>query len=67
MRLSNPNAADTTINYTLTGTATNGVHYTNLATSVLIPAGETNAILTLSPINNNARDGNRTGTPRRGC
>jgi len=60
VRLSNPNATDTTINYTLTGTATNGVHYTNLATSVLIPAGETNAILTLSPINNNARDGNRT-------
>ena len=60
VRLSNPNSTDTTMHYSLTGTATNGVQYTTIPTTALIPAGETNFVVTLSPINNSARDGNRT-------
>ena len=37
-----------TVNYTLGGSATNGSDYTSLATSVLIPAGQSTATVTVS-------------------
>ncbi len=39
-----------TVNYTLTGTATNGTDYDTLTSSVVIPAGQTSASITLRPI-----------------
>ena len=60
IRLSNPNSVDTTVHFALTGTAVPDVNYTNLGTTILIPAGETNEIVTLSPINDSIRSSNRT-------
>lgn len=40
---------DLTVNFTLTGSATNGVDYEELPASVLIPGGETTATLTVTP------------------
>ena len=40
-----------TVNYTLTGTATNGTDYTSLPTSVTFAAGSSTAIVTLTPTN----------------
>ncbi|MDB9491443.1 Calx-beta domain-containing protein, partial [Dolichospermum circinale CS-534/05] len=40
-----------TVNYTLTGTATNGADYTSLPTSVTFAAGSSTAIVTLTPTN----------------
>jgi hypothetical protein len=57
---SNPNSSDTTVNFTRSGTAANGIDYTNIGTSVLIPAGSTTAVIPIDPINNAIRDGDRT-------
>ncbi|MDD5522887.1 MAG: DUF2341 domain-containing protein [Kiritimatiellae bacterium] len=38
------------VNYELGGTAVNGVDYSTLSGSVLIPAGQTNATITVTPI-----------------
>jgi len=40
-----------TVNYTLTGTATNGTDYTSLPTSVTFAAGSSTAIVTVTPTN----------------
>ena len=40
-----------TVAYTLTGTATNGTDYSSLTTSVMIPAGQTSATITVTPTN----------------
>ncbi|MDB9450838.1 Calx-beta domain-containing protein, partial [Dolichospermum circinale] len=40
-----------TVNYTLTGTATNGSDYTSLPTSVTFAAGSSTAIVTVTPTN----------------
>lgn len=56
----NPNSFDTTVNYTLSGTASNGVDYVTLNSSIVMPAGTTNYLIELSPINNSKIDGNRT-------
>jgi len=40
------------VNYTNSGTAVNGVNYSNLTGWVTIPAGATNATITVTPINN---------------
>jgi trimeric autotransporter adhesin len=40
-----------TVNYTLSGTATNGIDYSTLPVSVAIPAGGITATVTLIPIN----------------
>lgn len=48
---------DYTINYTLGGTATNGVDYNQLPTTVTIPAGQTNASLLVEPINDGQIEG----------
>lgn len=42
-------AGPLTVNYTLTGTATNGVDYVTDPLSVTIPAGETNALVVITP------------------
>lgn len=48
--LSQPTQTDYTINFTLGGTATNGVDYNTLPTSVTIPAGQTTTNLLVEPI-----------------
>lgn len=58
--LSSPAAASTIVNYTLAGTAVAGMDYLALPGSVTIPSGQTNALITITPINNNKMDSNRT-------
>jgi predicted nucleic acid-binding Zn ribbon protein len=41
------------VNYTLAGTATNGVDYTNLSNSVTFTAGQATATVTVAPIDDN--------------
>jgi len=48
------------VNYTLTGTASNGVDYTNLNASTTIFAGQTSAIITVTPINDTLYEGNES-------
>ena len=61
VQLSNPYAlGDVTVNYTLTGTAANGTHYETLPTSALVLQGETNAFVTVLPIDNSDTVSNRT-------
>lgn len=43
-------AASLTVNYTISGTASNGVDYIFLPGTVTIPAGESNAVVTVMPI-----------------
>jgi hypothetical protein len=59
---SNPNASDTTVNFTRSGTAANGVAYANIGNSAVILAGQTNALVAIDPIDNATRDGVRTVT-----
>lgn len=58
--LSNPNSTDTTLHFTTSGTAANGIAYTNIGSSVVIPAGSTNAVVEIRPINNATRESPRT-------
>jgi hypothetical protein len=44
--------APLTVNYTISGSATNGSDYTSLSGSIVIPAGQTSASLTIAPIDN---------------
>lgn len=48
------------VNYTIGGTAVNGTDYTTLGTSVSIPAGQSSATITVTPIDNTIVDGTRT-------
>ncbi|HWF19866.1 MAG TPA: LamG-like jellyroll fold domain-containing protein [Verrucomicrobiae bacterium] len=48
------------VQYTLSGTATNGVNYTNLSGSVTIPAGASTAQVLIGPINLSFSDLSRT-------
>jgi hypothetical protein len=57
--LSNPNSTDTSLHFSASGTAVNGVAYTNIGTTILIPAGQTNAVVTIQPLDNATRDGAR--------
>ena len=41
---------DFTVNYIVNGTASNGVDYSTLSGNVVIPAGQTNALITITPI-----------------
>ena len=45
-----PTTVDLTVNFTVTGTATNGADYIAIPGSVTIPAGETSVTVTVSPI-----------------
>ncbi|MDD5522886.1 MAG: DUF2341 domain-containing protein [Kiritimatiellae bacterium] len=49
-----------TVNYVMDGTAVNGVDYQTLGGSVVIPAGETNATFTVTPIEDVHIEGNET-------
>ncbi|MBA4150361.1 MAG: hypothetical protein H0X66_19800 [Verrucomicrobia bacterium] len=50
------------VNYTLGGTATNGVHYSTIPTSATILSGQTNAIITIAPIDDDIVNADRTVT-----
>lgn len=52
--------ADVTVNYTLTGTAANGTHYSTIGSSAVITAGNTNTFVTILPIDNADTVSNRT-------
>ncbi|HEY0550617.1 MAG TPA: Calx-beta domain-containing protein, partial [Verrucomicrobiae bacterium] len=49
-----------TVNLSRTGGATAGGDYTGINTTVLIPAGETNVVLTLSPVQDPTAEGTET-------
>ncbi len=58
--LNNPLPTSYTITYTIAGTATNGVDYTTIPTSVTIPAGQTSTSLTIHPITDGLLEGTET-------
>lgn len=51
-----------TVQYLLSGTATNGLHYTTIPTSVTIPAGASSALVLIQPIDFSFTDLARTVT-----
>lgn len=58
--LATTSASDLTIHYGVGGTAVSGADYQALSGSVVVPAGETNAQVSVTPIDNAATDGDRT-------
>ncbi len=52
--------ADLTVNLTISGTASNGVDYTVISNSAVIPAGATETVIALTPINDVLVEGNET-------
>lgn len=60
--LQTPVPYPTTVNFTVGGTATNGVDYTNIGSSLTIPAGDTVTYLTIHPIADGLVEGNETVT-----
>ncbi|WP_316801641.1 Calx-beta domain-containing protein [Pedobacter frigidisoli] len=61
IELSNPSSTDTQITYTLGGSAAEGVDYTNIATkTVIIPAGQTKATITIPVLTDNLVEGIET-------
>jgi hypothetical protein len=59
VRRSSPQG-DLTVNYSLSGKAVNGTDYQMLPGSVVIPSGALSAKITITPIDNNLLDGDRT-------
>ncbi|TVZ16764.1 Calx-beta domain-containing protein [Maribacter sp. MAR_2009_72] len=60
INLNSPNNTGSaiTVNYTISGTATNGVDYTEInANAVVIPNGQQSAVLTITPINDQLQEG----------
>jgi hypothetical protein len=56
-------AAALTVNYTVGGTATNGVDYNSLSGSVEIPAGQSSVTFSITPVNDaDATEGDETVT-----
>lgn len=53
-------AANLLVNYTLSGTAVNGVDYTALSGTVVIPAGQATATITVTPLNDSLVEGDET-------
>ncbi len=51
-----------TVNYTVSGTATNGTDYTSLPGSIVIPDGQSGVDLTLTPIDDATVEGTETVT-----
>jgi Ca2+-binding RTX toxin-like protein len=49
-----------TVNYSLSGTATNGIDYTNLVGTATFTAGQSTTTVTLSPLDDNISEGNET-------
>jgi Calx-beta domain/RTX calcium-binding nonapeptide repeat (4 copies) len=59
--LSSPTSTDTTVTYSITGTATGGADYTTTATGTLvIPAGATTGTFTVDPTADRLFEGNET-------
>jgi len=53
--------ADLVVTYTVGGTATNGIDYNRLSGRIVIPAGETSATITITPVNDaNPNEGAET-------
>lgn len=59
-KLSAPASSPYTIDYTLSGNATNGVDFTQIPTSVTIPAGQDSAFITINPLPDGINEGNET-------
>lgn len=59
-RLQQPVTVPTTVNYTIGGTATNGIDYNNLNGTIIIPAGQTTATLNIIPTADGIVEGNET-------
>jgi gliding motility-associated-like protein len=57
-----PAATNTTINFTIGGTATNGVDYQAITNSITIPAGQTSANLYINAIADGISEANETVT-----
>jgi hypothetical protein len=53
-------SASLTVNYSISGAATNGVDYTALSGSVTIPAGSASAVITLKPVNDSLMESNES-------
>jgi gliding motility-associated-like protein len=60
--LSSPVSQDSTIYFTIGGTATNGVDYQQIADSVVILSGDSTALVTIIPIGDGIPDNNETVT-----
>ncbi|SDD06044.1 Calx-beta domain-containing protein [Pedobacter soli] len=58
--LSNVSTTDTQITYTVSGTATGGLDYTSIGTTVTIPAGQTTATVNVPVLNDNIAEGTET-------
>ncbi|MCP4440905.1 MAG: T9SS type B sorting domain-containing protein [Aureispira sp.] len=58
--LNKPFPQDYTINYNILGSASNGTDYTNIATSITIPAGATSVSLPIAAFNDNISEGSET-------
>nr|WP_316829064.1 Calx-beta domain-containing protein [Pedobacter miscanthi] len=55
--LSNVSTTDTQVSYTVSGTATSGVDYTSIGTTVTIPAGQTTVTVSVPVIDDNIAEG----------
>ncbi len=53
-------STETLINYTITGTATNGTDFANIPSNVTIPAGSTSSVIDVAVINDNLVEANET-------
>jgi hypothetical protein len=53
-------AADLTVNYAVSGSATNGVDFTALSGEVLIPAGQATAVVTFNAVDDSEAEGNES-------
>jgi uncharacterized protein (TIGR02145 family) len=56
-KLQSPALVNDTIHYTIGGTATNGIDYTTIPDSVVIPAGMDSVFLTIHPLMDNIAEG----------
>ncbi|MFM2092378.1 MAG: hypothetical protein RLZZ127_2867, partial [Planctomycetota bacterium] len=58
--LSNPTTGNTTVTYTVGGTATSGTDFTALSGSVTVGAGQTSVQVTVTPLDDAAAEGSET-------
>ncbi|WP_167335410.1 Calx-beta domain-containing protein [Pedobacter kyungheensis] len=58
--LSNVATTDIQLTYSVTGTATSGADYTSIGTTVIIPAGQTTATVTVPVLDDHIAEGNET-------
>jgi subtilisin-like proprotein convertase family protein len=58
--LDQPQSQDYQINYTIAGSATNGIDYHHIDNTIMIPAGQTNAVVIIDPILDGFPEGQET-------